>query len=144
MTRRGGRLVAAALVVSVAPALAEPPPREVNLTTDSAPGWVPTVADEPIARRRLDAYFQAVDGGQFSDAHAIMTAQLQAMLPLAKFLTEMDERVHRLGLRRDRRILKVTWTKGPAESPQPGIYAAVDFAVRYTTSDRNCGYAILF
>ena len=39
-----------------------------------------------------------------------------------------------------RKVLKVTWTKDPANAPFPGIYAAVDFSGTFATMDRYCGY----
>lgn len=41
------------------------------------------------------------------------------------------------------RALEVKWSKNPASTTLPRIYASVDVAARYADADRSCGYVIL-
>jgi hypothetical protein len=45
---------------------------------------------------------------------------------------------------KERRIVKLTWTKDPANAPAPGVYAVLDLASRFENIDRHCGYIILY
>lgn len=145
------RLIPALLMIpclcTVMPLAAQTPPapmREVNVTTDSAPGWLPSEAEEQAARAALGRYFAAIEAGDDRGAYAMMTPGFQALAPYAGFAAENARFRNLAGPLRDRRMLRLTWTKDPAEAPRPGIYAAFDVAARYARVDRQCGYVILF
>lgn len=124
---------------------AQPPAmREVNITSDSAPGWLPSVAQEAAARTVLDGYFVAIEAGDDRRAYAMMIPGQQAVVPFADFAAGNAAFRTLAGALRDRRVLKLTWTKDPARAPRPGIYAAFDVAARYANVDRQCGYVILY
>jgi hypothetical protein len=118
--------------------------REVNVTTDSAPGWLPSEAEERAARGALDRYFATVEAGDDRGAYAMMTPGFQALAPYAGFAADNARFRDLAGTLRDRRVVRLTWTKDPADAPRPGIYAAFDVAARYTRVDRQCGYVILY
>jgi hypothetical protein len=40
----------------------------------------------------------------------------------------------------NRRVLKITWYKDPPSAPEPGIYAAADFAGQFENDPIYCGY----
>lgn len=134
----------AATMVSAQPARAPAPMREVNITTDSAPGWLPSEALERAARDALDLYFAAVEAGDDRAAYAMMTPGQQATVPFAEFAATNARFRALAGALRSRRVLRLTWTKDPANAPAPGVYAAFDVPAIWANIDRQCGYAILY
>jgi hypothetical protein len=146
--RYGGRMsFLAALLIALAPPVPGTPPgpmREINVTNDSAPGWLPSEAGERGARTALDQYFAAVEAGDDRRAYAMMTPGFQAILPFADFAADNARFRTLAGPLSRRRVLRLTWTKDPADAPRPGIYAAFDVAGEYANVDRQCGYAILY
>jgi hypothetical protein len=123
---------------------ASAPMREVNVTTDSAPGWLPSEAEERAARGALDRYFAAIAAGDDRGAYAMMTPGQQAIMSFAEFVAANAGFRTQAGGLRHRRVLRLTWTKDPADAPRPGIYAAFDLSATWTNIDRECGYAILY
>lgn len=119
-------------------------PREVNVTTDSAPGWIPSEDQEKHALAAMSIYFDALDNGRFDSAYRALTEQMRASLPFAQF--EANARNFRdvAGRLIERRVLKVTWTKDPAQAPVPGIYVAIDLSAHHEKVARECGYAVLY
>lgn len=63
---------------------------------------------------------------------------------LAQFSTETEQFKALAGSAKSWRIVKITWTRDPAQSPQPGTYAALDFSAKFANVDRSCGYFILY
>jgi hypothetical protein len=85
--------------------------------------WSFTPSDHPAYPSAVKRSLVSVDGS--------MHARVKAFNAQAGAATE-------------RRILKVTWTKDPANSPAPGVYAAVDLASHFERIDRHCGYIVLY
>jgi len=122
---------------------ASPPPREINVTTDSAPGWVPSVDLEKSARGTAAGYLAAMDQGRYGEAYAFLSDMNRQ-----ESLTEFSDRLRtfnaRAGAVIERRLVKITWTKDPAHAPAPGVYAAIDFVSSFKNIDRDCGYLVLY
>jgi hypothetical protein len=118
-------------------------PREVSVTKDSAPGWVPSAELEDSARRAASAYLDALDQGHFLDAYA-----LRADNNRQDSFDNFSDRVKTFnalsGAVIERRLTKITWTKNPANAPAPGIYAAIDLVSSFKNIDRDCGYVVLY
>ncbi len=125
-------------------AAAQRAPREVNVTSDSQPGWVPSVELEQAVLRATQVYFDAIEAGDPARAYAMLTPQNRARMPLAMFFEENDKARDAIGPLRDRRVVRLTWTKDPAQAPAPGVYAAVDVASRHANANRECGYLIWY
>jgi hypothetical protein len=135
-------------LLALTPALAwaadAPRPREVNVTSDSAPGWVPTVEDEQAAETALARFLAADDAGRDTEAYA-------AIIPFSGQDTPEAYVVRRTNFRksagpvRAHRVVKVTWTKDPpASQGKAGVYVAMDLVHRYAEVDRDCGYIVLY
>src|SRR5437868_13507822 len=140
------RLIPALLIIPClcagVPLAAQPasaPIREVNVTTDSAPGWLPSEAEERAARDALVRYFAAIEAGDDRGAYAMMTPGQQATVPFAEFAAINAGFRNLAGGLRARRVLRLTWTKDPADAPRPGIYAAFDLSAAWSNVDRECG-----
>jgi hypothetical protein len=118
--------------------------REVNITSDSAPGWIPSETLEQQVVLTTKDYFSALDSGQYQRAYEMMVPITRQSLPYPQFM-ERSRRFHDLaGPVQRRSTLKITWTKDPARAPFPGVYAAVDVAGKFANVDRECGYIVFY
>ena len=133
----------AALLLAAAPACAQNAPREINVSSDSAPGWLPSLAQEGAVAAATEAWFAAMESGDFARAYAMLAPANQTQSP-AEFASTYGALRRQAGEFRGRTILKITWTKDPANAPAPGVYAAVDVAERHANVDRQCGYLIWY
>ena len=119
-------------------------PRQINITSDSAPGWVPTASQMAAMRATANEYLTAKDDGRFFDSYQLLTKENEQSQPLASFADAAQKFNLLSGPVKERRVVKVTWTKDPVRAPAPGIYAAVDDVSRFANIDRHCGYLILY
>jgi hypothetical protein len=119
-------------------------PAAINITSDSAPGWLPSERQRRDVIKSANDYFSALDEGRYDGAYAMMSEGNKHAVPFGQFLDRSQALHARSGALRQRSILKVTWTKDPAAAPLPGIYAAIDVASRYENIDRHCGYVVLY
>lgn len=123
---------------------ADPAPRVVNITADSASGWIPSEDLERQARKTAHDYLAARDSGRYADAYAFLAELHQRDEPLAPFTDRLRHFNALAGPVRERRFLALTWTKDPAQAPAPGVYVAIDLASRFAAIDRHCGYLVLY
>ncbi len=119
-------------------------PREINITSDSAPGWLPTIEQSDVAERTARAYLAAEDAGRAEDAYKFFADLQKKDISLEEFRSDVAHLRVQLGAPIERRIVKVTWTKDSQAAPIPGVYAAIDLASRFENADRHCGYLILY
>lgn len=134
----------AILTISGAPGFAYQQPRSVNITSDSAPGWLPSEEQEASAEEAALNYFEAYDEGQFALSYALLTPEMKRSLASAEHAASGQLFNNESGALVSRKIIKVTWTKDPANAPRPGVYAAIDLSSRYVNIDRHCGYLIAY
>ncbi|MCU0886228.1 MAG: DUF4019 domain-containing protein [Beijerinckiaceae bacterium] len=131
--------------VAATPYQVPPPPagpRQVNITSVSEPGWLPSEALEAEARAFVTRYFDLVDGGQIAAAHALQSAGLRAEQPIDAFKAAQQRAAAELGPAVSRSERKLTWTKNPPGVPT-GSYAAFDWDARFVNSQRACGYIVV-
>lgn len=136
--------LALAASLLAAPAAAQTAPRTVNITADSAPGWVPSPELEQAVLRATREFFDALEAGDPARAYQMLTPQHRAQLPLRIFFEQSSKTRDAAGPLRERRLLQLTWTKDPAQAPAPGIYAVIDIAARHANIDRECGYVVWY
>lgn len=131
--------------VSAAPVMAEDQAqhRVVNVTTDSAPGWLPSPDLEQQALATANAYFSAEDGGHYDQAYAMLSDGMKQLVAQHQYVLEERGFQDMSGAVRSRRIVRTTWTKNPSSAALPGVYAAIDIAATFQHVDRYCGYLIL-
>lgn len=142
-----GAVLAGSLMLASATGAAQAPAskmREVNLTTDSAPGWLPSEELEATALQTLARFFSFDDSGNSKEAYSMLNPGTRDILSFDVFEKDRGEFRAQAGKLRQRRIIKVTWTKDPANAPHPGVYAAVDASATFEGIDRQCGYVILY
>lgn len=149
MTALLTRVALALLATITAPSAAQKPdksaaPREINITSDSAPGWLPSEALERDVRATFARYFDAIDRGRYREAYAMMNDANKAELPYDQFERQSSQFHAQAGVLKRRDVLKITWTKDPPNAPFPGVYAAIDESATYQNVDRQCGYVVIY
>ncbi|MBI1330140.1 MAG: DUF4019 domain-containing protein [Alphaproteobacteria bacterium] len=140
-------LVVAMSLLSVGPVRSNETPanfREINITSDSEPGWLPSAELSDAAEHDARAYLTARDSGEIAKAYAMLADINRANMPYERYSGDQTAIHDKLGDVIERRFLKVTWTKNPRNAPALGIYVAIDLAGRFTKADRFCGYMILY
>lgn len=116
----------------------------INITSDSAPGWVPSESQRRNVIKAATDFFSSLDQGQYERAYAMMAESNKRSVPAQQFVSQNRAFYARSGVLKQRAILKVTWTKDPPNGPFPGIFAAVDIASQYANVDRHCGFVVLY
>ena len=141
-------LIVAAAGPAIGAAVAQGTPAnispEVNITTDSAPGWLPSASLKQEALNVANDYFSRLDEEQYERAYAMMAEINRRSVPLQQFTRQNHELHERSGPLKRRDMLKITWTKDPAAAPFPGVYAAIDVAAYFANVDRHCGFIVLY
>jgi len=122
----------------------ETTPRQINVTADSASGWLPTDAQLAAVRKTADGFFAAEDDGRSADAYGYLADLDRQDQPFPVFADVIRRFNLQAGAVKERRVTTVTWTKNPAQAPVPGVYAALDFVARFADVDRYCGFLILY
>jgi hypothetical protein len=118
--------------------------RVINVTTDSAPHWLPSEALEIEATTTLQKYFRAFDKSDDRAVWNLTTAGLQGTTTFSEFEAGNKKSRADLGRLKHLAVLKVTWTKDPSAAPAPGIYVAIDVAGTFSKTQRHCGYIVFF
>ena len=119
-------------------------PRQINITSDSAPGWRPSADQDAAIQMTTPPSLAARDEGRFADAYSLLTNENRRNQPFMAFATNVANFNRLAGPVVERRIVIVTWTKDPARAPAPGVYAAFDDNARCGNIDRYCGYLVLY
>lgn len=117
---------------------------EINITADSAPGWVPSEKQRQDVVETAGDFLSKLDQGWYDGAYAMMSDINKRSAPFEQFSRHYQTFRVQSGPLTQRTFLKVTWTKDPASAPAPGIYAAIDVASRYQNVDRHCGFVVLY
>src|SRR6476620_1955257 len=91
----------------------EGPVRQVWMTNDSAPGWVPREELEAQARTTLNAFLDALDYGRYAEAYAMQSALNRAEITADRFAAEQREFRTLAGPVKLRQVNRITWTKDP-------------------------------
>jgi hypothetical protein len=117
---------------------------EINVTTDSRPGWTPTADQRQHVIKAVQAFLDAVESGRYTEAYGLQAEVNQRRQTLAQFTQDAQKFQALAGRLKYWRVVKVTWTKDSARAPFPGIYAAVDLIGQFASVDRDCGFMVLF
>jgi hypothetical protein len=117
---------------------------EINVTADSAPGWIPTADQRQRAIATTKSYLDALEAARYPEAYGLYTSDMKRDMTLAQFTQDEMKFKSMAGAVKFWRVLKITWTKDPAQAPYPGIYVAIDLASQYANVDRDCGYFVLY
>ena len=85
---------------------------EINVTADSSPGWIPTVAQRQRALKTVRMLLDAVEGGRYAEAYGLQNELIKRNQTLAQFTQDAQRFSELAGPAKFWRVLKVTWTKG--------------------------------
>jgi hypothetical protein len=118
--------------------------QEVNVTSDSSPGWVPTADQRQQALRTVQTFLGAVDSGRYDEAYRLLDDLNRRNQTHTQFADEAKKFNSLAGAVKFWRVLRVAWTKDPANGPMQGVYAAIDLASQFVNVDRDCGYIVLY
>jgi Protein of unknown function (DUF4019) len=136
--------LASMMEIAAAQGTAFPMTNEINITSDSAPGWRPSESQQRTVVKAAGDFFSSLDRGEYEQAYAMMAEPNRHLQPLQQFISQNQTFHARSGALKRHTILKVTWTKDPPRGPFPGVFAAIDIASQYTNVDRHCGYVVLY
>ena len=129
---------------SEASSRAEGTPQEINITSDSTRGWIPSADQRAQVPNVVQNFLSKLDGGFDIDAYGLLTDGQKKSEKFNEFAKRLSQFNAQAGLVKERRIVKITWTKDPANAPVAGIYVAVDLVSRFANIDRHCGYMVLY
>jgi hypothetical protein len=130
--------VAAAATLDIPPEVGQ----QVNVRSDSTPGWTPSAEQRTRAVSTVQKYLDALESGRFQDAYD-MHAQLNRQEAADQFAAREQAFSALAGDVAFWRVSKITWGKDPGGAPFPGVYVAVDLVGKFDNVDRACGYIIL-
>lgn len=114
-----------------------PAPTPIALTQADIDALTPVILD------LTGQYFTAIEEGRDTDAFALTTPDMTGGGSAEDWLARESERRERVGAPVSRQIARLTWYPNPPESPQPGLYVAVDYIAGWALQD-ECGYLIWF
>lgn len=117
---------------------------EVNVTSESPPGWTPTPEQIQSAQKVALDYFAMRDRGDAKESYELMTSEFRDDESLSSYSKSMKQFYSIAGILKERRVTKNSWTKDSPKAPRPGVYVAVDFVGQFAQIDRYCGYLILY
>jgi Protein of unknown function (DUF4019) len=119
-------------------------PRQINVTSNSEPGWVPSLELERSAEAAAVSYFKKFDAEKFVDSYDMLADIFRKNATRQQFIGYGEKVAADTGGIVSRRFLKTTWTKDPLNGPFNGIFAAIDFTGKYVNAKRNCGYIVMY
>ena len=117
---------------------------EINVTSDSRPGWIPTPEQRQRALKTVEIFLDAIDGGRYDEAYGLQVEPLKHIVTTTKFKQDAENFEATAGPIKFWRVVKITWTKDPAQAPFPGVYAAVDLVGQFANVDRDCGFMVVY
>jgi hypothetical protein len=118
---------------------AESPPA-IPQTTSAPDGWKPSAIDQSQVETQTYQYYRAKDAGQYVAAYAMFDDQMKETSHFDTWSAHAQSQNTKAGHVLNRRVLKITWYKDPPSAPEPGIYAAADFAGQFENDPIYCGY----
>lgn len=101
------------------------------------------IPDAALQRRVTDAsyaYFSDKDAGRYDAAYTRFAASVRTYLTLELYRSEAANFNITAGGKGERRIVRLTWERDPADAPTPGLYVAADFVSRFPNLRLHCGY----
>ena len=130
----------------------------VTLIQDLTCGEAPPSPAAPVAtaltQAEIDAltpvildlsgqYFTAVEQARDTEAFALTAPEMTGGATVEDWVARAAERRDLVGSYVSRHIARLTWYPNPPNSPQPGLYVAVDYVAGWSSQD-ECGYLIWY
>jgi len=118
--------------------------RQINLTADSTPGWQPTDEQGREVVDTIHRYLDAKDHGRSAEVYSMFADSLKQKQSQSDFKDAMAQFNSLAGPVKERRIVRIAWSKDPADLPPPGIYAAADLVSKFNGIELDCSYLVLY
>lgn len=118
----------------------EESPPAIPQTTSAPDGWKPSATDQSQVETQTYQYYRAKDAGQYVAAYAMFDNHMKETSHFDTWSAHAQSQNTKAGHILNRRVLKITWYKDPPSAPEPGIYAAADFAGQFENDPIYCGY----
>jgi hypothetical protein len=115
-------------------------PITIPQSTHAPDGWKPSAVDQSQIETQTYAYYSAKDAGDFTSAYAMFDRGMKDAAHFDSWSDHAKAQNAKAGPIRGRRIIRITWYKDPPSAPEPGVYAAADFAGQYENDPIYCGY----
>ncbi len=115
-------------------------PPAIPQTANAPDGWKPSVTDQSQIETQTYQYYGAKDAGKYADAYAMFDNGMKEATHFDTWSAHAQSQNAKAGHILNRRIIKITWYKDPPSAPEPGIYAAADFAGQLENDPIYCGY----
>ncbi len=109
-----------------------------------ASDYLPTPAEASAVQRLTDAYFHALDNGDYAAAYAMLTPGMHGMASLDDWSVLNRQTQQKLGLLKQRAQVNITWVLYPPDSQGPWLYLAADFVSSYANAKQHTEYLIWF
>ncbi|MBO9711957.1 DUF4019 domain-containing protein [Sphingomonas sp.] len=104
-------------------------------------GWQPSKADVAGATKAFEAFYVALDAGQYERAAAMFEAQTAAHLD--PWIAEERNKHWSLG-NGSRKVTGIQWVPNPTGAPHPGVYVRLTFAGDFEGAPVYCGAMTLY
>lgn len=120
----------------------EPAPEPAAPAVDIALTQADIDVMTPVILDLSSQYFTAVEQGRDGDAFALTTPDMTGG-SLDDWMVAEARRREVVGPLVSRQVARLSWYPNPPDSPQPGLYVAVDYVAGWTRQD-ECGYLVWF
>ncbi|MGH8105219.1 MAG: DUF4019 domain-containing protein [Arenimonas sp.] len=110
----------------------------------TAADYTPSAEDMEAIDQKTEAYFAAVEAGNYKFAYAMQTPEMKMLADYEQWSEFKKKTAADLGGLLSRTKTKVTWYKDPQNAPAPGLYVAVDFVSKYQNADFHSGYVVWY
>ena len=115
-------------------------PPSIPQTANAPDGWKPSATDQSQIETQTYQYYSAKDAGQYADAYEMFDRGMKETSHFDNWSAHAQSQNTKAGHILSRRVIKITWYKDPPSAPEPGIYAAADFAGQFENDPIYCGY----
>jgi hypothetical protein len=115
-------------------------PPAIPQTTSAPDDWKPSATDQSEIESQTYAYYRAKDAGDYAAAYAMFDRSMKETMTFDVFTVNAKSQSAKAGHILNRLVIKITWYKDPPSAPEPGIYAAADFAGQFENDPIYCGY----
>lgn len=97
----------------------------------------------PVILELTGQYFSAVEQARDADAFALTSPDMTGGASVEDWIAGARERRTAVGSPVSRQVARLTWYPNPPNSPQPGLYVAVDYVAQWSLQ-AECGYVVWF
>ena len=102
--------------------------------------WQPTEQDQAVIERLTIKYLHDRDNDKYQNAYLMLATSMKLAGAADHWQIKARSFNSKAGKSIKRKIVKVSWYNNPHSSPQPGLYAKVDYVSQFENIDIHCGH----